>query len=607
MKKHTVNSEVRAAAKAGATQLTTFAHVQRRLAEHLRFDPETGQILLFDQRMLLLHGFSFGTLRRELIERVGLDRAREMFTRLGYHQGVTDSARARTLTKGDVTLALMHGPPLREMEGFVRTRPTDPRHDPLRVDPARGQFWGNFYLDYSWEAEVHLNHLGLSGVPACWMAIGYATGFSTALMGRPILWREPECVALGRSRCRIVGRPLDEWSDADEDVRFLQIESFVSIPKARSVTVPRTKTSTRVPPAPARSSFGDLVGASAAFNAVILLVRRVADTDATVLFLGESGVGKELFARTVHTISKRATKPLITVNCAAIPSELVEAELFGVEKGAFTGAIASRLGRFERADKGTLFLDEVSSLPLPAQGRLLRVLQEGEVERVGDTRVRRVNVRIVAAANRNLREAVAAGQFREDLFYRLNVFPIAIPPLRQRREDIPLLVSLFLGRYGHRFGKSVRGLTIAASQKLWDYNWPGNVRELENMIERAVILVEPGGTIDIHHLFTGGESIRSSALPLFDHRFIASTSEVAETSAAAAVDEWIDQLLATQQGFDALEARILRRAVEQSRGNVSAAARLLKLRRGQVEYRLKRHQQAVQGRAGNAVRDVSYP
>jgi len=586
------SSAMKTESRAGLSspQSSTFELVRRRLAQHLRFDPESGQILLFDQRMLLFHGFSFATLRQELVEQVGLDRAREMFTRLGYQQGVADSDRARVLAKGDVALALMHGPPLREMEGFVRNRPIDPLDDSLRFNPEQGQFWGAFHMAYSWEAEAHVQHLGLSGVPACWLTTGYATGYSTALMGRPILWREQECVAMGHLQCRIFGKPLEEWHDATEDLRFFQIENFVSAPHGRSVTIPVVEAPTPLP-APSRSSFGALVGASAAFNAVVHLLRRVADTDATVLFLGESGVGKELFSRTLHAISPRAPKPLVAVNCAAIPADLVEAELFGVEKGAFTGAIASRPGRFERANGGTLFLDEVSSLPLPAQGRLLRVLQEGEIERVGDIRVRKVNVRIVAAANRDLRSEVAAGRFREDLFFRLNVFPIEIPPLRERREDIPLLVNLFLDRYAQRMRKPVRGLTIAASQMLRDYDWPGNVRELENLLERAVILVEPSGMIDVQHLFRGGEVVRTPSFALFDRSASTDEGDRSEPAENVSIDRLIERLLTIAGGFEEIESRILRFALDRSRGNLSAAARLLKLRRGQVEYRLKRYEQ----------------
>jgi DNA-binding NtrC family response regulator len=572
---------------------TGFDAAHRALRRHLRFDPETGQILLFDQRMLLFHGLSFGTLRRELIERIGMDRAREMFTRLGYQQGVDDAVRTRRVAENDASEAWLLGPPLREIEGFVRNEPIGPIEEALRFDAERGLFFGDFYWTSSWEADAHLRHIGVSGVPACWLMIGYATGYTTTLMGRAILWREQECVAMGYERCHVVGRPLEEWPDADEDCRFLQLESFVAVPRglpaARSTPAPAASAT------PAATTVGELLGASAAFNAVVHLLRRVADTDATVLFLGESGVGKELFSRTLHAIGPRAAKPLVAVNCAAIPADLVEAELFGVERGAFTGAVSSRPGRFERADGGTLFLDEVSSLPLPAQGRLLRALQQGEIERVGDRIVRRVDVRIVAAANRDLRAEVRAGRFREDLFFRLNVFPIAIPPLRDRREDVPLLVGLFLERATKRFGKSVRGLTIAASQRLRDYDWPGNVRELENLIERAVILVEPGGTIDVQHLFTSGETVRDSSQSFFasEEPTLREAAGVAATTEAA-----VDGLLAAHGSFEAVEAQFLRRALERCEGNVSAAARLLGLRRGQVEYRLGR----VSGRKQSAPR-----
>jgi transcriptional regulator with GAF, ATPase, and Fis domain len=327
----------------------------------------------------------------------------------------------------------------------------------------------------------------------------------------------------------------------------------------------------------------DLVGASAPFNAVVHKIKRVATTDATVLFLGESGVGKERFTKTLHAISRRAEGPLVSLNCAAIPAELVEAELFGVEKGAYTGATVARPGKFERAEGGTIFLDEISSLPLSAQGKLLRVLQEREVERVGDTRVRRVDVRVVAAANRDLRAEVAAGRFREDLFFRLNVFPIEIPPLRERREDIPLLVNVFVKRTTERLGKTISGLTQRATEALWAYDWPGNVRELENIIERAVILADEGGTLDVRHLFSGEEALAPWMLHLAADGHLAT-----DTPTAPPVPNDLGALLAQSGGLEKLETQLFDYALKSSNGNISAAARLLKLRRGQLEYRLKK-------------------
>jgi formate hydrogenlyase transcriptional activator len=235
----------------------------------------------------------------------------------------------------------------------------------------------------------------------------------------------------------------------------------------------------------------EIIGASPAFKEVVRQVEVVAPTNATVLLQGETGTGKELLARAVHHQSFRSDHPFITVNCAAMPSGLLESELFGHERGAFTGALAQKLGRFELAHQGTLFLDEIGDLPLDLQPKLLRVLQEQEVERLGSTRTRRVDVRVLAATNRELAQMVDAGQFRADLYYRLHVFPITVPPLRQRSEDIPLLVRHFVRHYARQLGRRLDTIPAEAMAALTHYHWPGNVRELQNIIERAVIL-SPG-------------------------------------------------------------------------------------------------------------------
>src|ERR1700687_1128212 len=238
--------------------------------------------------------------------------------------------------------------------------------------------------------------------------------------------------------------------------------------------------------------FEQVVGSSPALESVFAQVGQVAPTDSTVLIQGETGTGKELIARAIHNISSRCGRQFVKLNCAAIPFDLLESELFGHEKGAFTGAIAQKMGRFELADQGTLFLDEVGDIPPGLQPKLLRVLQEQEFERLGSGRTHQVNVRLVAATNRNLVDMVARGQFRSDLYYRLNVFPIPLPPLRERREDIPALVSHFVKILSHRMKKQVDNIppeTMAAFQ--W-YSWPGNIRELQNLVERAVILSREG-------------------------------------------------------------------------------------------------------------------
>ena len=239
-------------------------------------------------------------------------------------------------------------------------------------------------------------------------------------------------------------------------------------------------------------AFGDLIGQSPSLQAVTRQIELVAPTNSAVLILGESGTGKEVVAREIHRHSQRSERPLIKVNCAAVPRELYESEFFGHAKGSFTGALRDRAGRFELADGGTLFLDEIGEIPLDLQAKLLRVLQEGEIERIGEERTRRINVRVIAATNRNLRAEAEAGRFRQDLFYRLSVFPMELPPLRKRVEDIPLLAEHFLARFSRQLGRRTPRLTLANVQELQRYDWPGNVRELQHALERACIVATDG-------------------------------------------------------------------------------------------------------------------
>ena len=241
----------------------------------------------------------------------------------------------------------------------------------------------------------------------------------------------------------------------------------------------------------------DIVGQSVAMKKVLTQAEQVAQTDSTVLLLGETGTGKELLARAIHSMSSRKDRPLVTVNCASLPPTLIESELFGREKGAYTGAMTKMIGRFEIADGSTLFLDEIGELPLDLQSKLLRVLEEGNFERLGSTKPLHVNVRIIAATNRDIEQEVKDGKFRRDLFYRLNVFPIVIPPLRERPEDIPLLVRAVVKEFQKRMGKEIESIPKKTMQALQSYSWPGNVRELRNLIEHAMILSK-GKTLDVH-------------------------------------------------------------------------------------------------------------
>jgi DNA-binding NtrC family response regulator len=294
------------------------------------------------------------------------------------------------------------------------------------------------------------------------------------------------------------------------------------------------------------SMFEEVVGTAPALKKVIAAVSKVAPSDSTVLITGETGTGKELIARAIHKKSTRVARPFVTVNCAAIPQSLISSELFGHEKGAFTGAVQRRPGRFEVAEGGTIFLDEVGELPSETQIALLRVLQEREFQRVGGSQSIRMNVRVLAATNRDLQKAIAADSFRQDLFYRLNVFPIQIPPLRERREDIPVLIDYFIDRFARKAGKKIRGIKKCAIDLLVYYDWPGNIRELQNVIERAVILCD-GDTLTIdetwllqaapsNHSVEGSLSRKSPAeeRELIEKALMESEGRVSGSSGAAA-------------------------------------------------------------------------
>jgi transcriptional regulator with GAF, ATPase, and Fis domain len=287
-------------------------------------------------------------------------------------------------------------------------------------------------------------------------------------------------------------------------------------------------------------------------------------------------------------MSSRSDKSFVAVNCAAIPQELVESELFGVEKGAFTGALVSRPGRFERADGGTLFLDEIGDLPPSAQAKLLRVLQEGEIERLGDQKTRKINVRLVAATNVSLQQMVKDGRFRSDLYYRLNAFQIVIPPLRERKQDIPMLAKHFLAKHTAIHGKKLRGFTDKAKRALLAYPWPGNIRELQNSVERGVILAPSGTRIEVDQLFVSCGDMQPPEFGL-------------DRSGGLDINCWEtgkDLREAVFNGsltLDQVEAMLLEAAVDNARGNLSSAARMLGLTRPQIAYRLKRLQESREG------------
>jgi two-component system, NtrC family, response regulator HydG len=561
------------------------------LMARLHFSTNDGRIWLDEHRMLLVHAKALGTMRREMIEILGMDVARRLLTRMGYQSGTYDAQMARKVRpKTSLKDMFAVGPQMHCLEGIGLSEPVR-----LDFDVEKGEHYGEFLWTHQVEDEEHVRHFPIGTEPSCWMQIGYASGYATEFMGRQILYREVECQSMGQPACRIVGMPVEAWgNEGQQDLQHLMPAALRGDAMSTAVSAARKPV---LLSADAPDS-AQPVGISPGFNSVLHMVQRVAPTNATVLFLGESGVGKEVFARMLHRLSSRSQKPFVAVNCASIPEQLIESELFGAERGAYTGATHSRAGRFERADGGTLFLDEIGTLSAGAQGNLLRALQEGEIERLGDSQTRRVDVRVIAATNVDLRAEVVAGRFREDLFFRLNVFPIRVTPVRERREDIPLLMTHFLGKFNRLHGRRLTGFTQRAVDAVMSYDWPGNIRELENVIERGVILAAENTVIDAPQLFTSGEQFNSQQFAVSPEGALMNMDQsrlLEDRPADSEIDrvsKHVNNLLNgieddSKVSLDDIETMLLKQAVTRAHGNVAAAARLLGITRPQMVYRLK--------------------
>ena len=549
----------------------------------IHFNSEEGQIWLDEQRMLLIHSAVMGLLRKELIETLGIERAKGFLMRFGYQSGMRDAEFAKKL-RPDMPdeAAFMVGPQLHAIEGMVKATPTV-----MDFDVEKGTFYAEFDWHNSHEVDSHIANYGSSSAPICWTLCGYASGFTSYFMKRDIRYKETQCAGIGAKHCHIIGKPVEEWEDCDEMQQYFLPDPIIEELLTLQHEITELKDQVR-----STESQDDVllnsVGRSGAFKNTCHLIKKAAKSKVTVLLQGETGVGKEAVAKALHTNSNRLEKPFVAVNCACIPQDLIEAELFGVEKGAYTGATQTREGKFERANHGTIFLDEVIELSPRAQASLLRVLQESELERVGDTRTRHIDVRVVAATNEDLEVAVQEGRFRADLFYRLNVYPIYVPPLKERTEDIPLLTEHFLKKYCAQYGKKNSGISDKAMQALMQYKWPGNIRELENMIERGVILTDNNMTISLAGLFP---SLSEPTHPL---NIITSHGLLEEKPQPSEKDEThsVDNLLSDEFSLETLEKKLIERAMEQANGNISKAARKLGLTRPALAYRLKKLQES---------------
>ena len=458
--------------------------------ELLELDPDGGVIRFAGQRALLLDAVAMGLLRKYLVENFGLTAARTVLTQFGFAHGwrMAEAMKSEFSWENDDEWRRA-GTRIYTLEGLFRIEPGG--EGPLS---KRGSM-----VVGSYEAEQHLLHFGRSDEPVCWTICGLISGYLSRIAGKDTYVLEDRCVGVGDAACQLFGRSREEWGDQrSEQLGFFEpsrLEECLDVSLQRvtqtlKAAEQKLRRHRRALVRVARDVDEPLgiVTKSAAMRQLADLARRVAKVDSTVLITGESGSGKERIARLVHEESMRAAGPFIAVNCGAITETLLESELFGHARGAFTGATQDRPGLFEAANGGTLLLDEVGEVSPAMQVKLLRVLQEREIRRVGENKSRRVDVRVVAATNRDLAHGVAGGAFRQDLYYRLKVVELHVPALRERRDDILPLARVLLADAALRMKRNITGLVPKAADQLLRYEWPGNVRELENTMERAVAL-----------------------------------------------------------------------------------------------------------------------
>ena len=456
------------------------------LKELLEVDAGGGLVRFAGQRALIFDAVAQGLLRKELIDTFGIRVARGLLSRFGYAHGQRMAEAMRSQFKWD--------------------SPEDWKRAGSRIYALQGLFMlepgSNFCYDeeggtwrVSYEAEQHLLHLGQAEYPVCWTLCGLASGYLSCAIGHEVYAVEDRCMGKGDPACHISVKSIKEWgntaSDAlamfkREDIDTALREVTEALKRTERKLQARTRKLALVADVEADSSDIVMVSRSEEMQRVMELARTIAKVDSTVLITGESGTGKERIARFVHEHSARSHGPFVAINCAAISESLLESELFGHSRGAFTGAVADRPGLFEAASLGTLFLDEVGEIPLSMQVKLLRALQEREVRRVGENKSRPINVRIVTATNKDLLPEVATKRFREDLYYRLKVVELAVPPLRKRKEDVLPLARILLAEATVRMQRPIEGFSGPVADRLLGYPWPGNVRELANVMERAV-------------------------------------------------------------------------------------------------------------------------
>ncbi len=457
-------------------------------------DLSDGRFDLHGRRLVLHSSDALAQLRKDLVDTVGVEPARRLFTRFGSFWGRADAAAMKRIFQWDsVSDWILAGPRMQTLQGVVRVIVKR-----LEVQPEAGRF----HMEVTWhdsvEAEEQRLALGPAKEPVCWMMVGYASGYASFCTGQEVVFIEGKCRGKGDRICSAVGQDRASWGAEIEpylayfhadDIQG-QVLRLTKELKERMREIARQRR--RIASLEKAVAGMPVEVHSSSYRQVLEFATRVARHDSSVIITGESGVGKEVLAQHMHHVSPRAAGPFLAVNCGALPETLLESELFGHKAGAFTGASQDRLGLFEEASGGTVFLDEIGDVSPAMQTKLLRVLQEREIVRIGENRPRKVDIRVIAATNKDLKRAVQEGQFREDLYYRLGVIEIEVPPLRKRREDIVSLARYLVEKTAARLGFDRLRLDATTLDFLGSYAWPGNVRELENTLERAAVLCKDG-------------------------------------------------------------------------------------------------------------------
>lgn len=572
------------------------------LLNHINFDYKNGQIWFGEQRMLLNHANALSRMREDLATVCGVDATQGVFFRYGYYAGLNDAEIAKKIrpnaTWHEVYLA---GPQLHTLRGMVKVVPYK-----VEDDFENQHFFASFDWYNSFEVDYYLKHHGLAEQPICMTLLGYASGYTSYFLGKQVAFKEVQCAAMGHEHCRIEGRILEDWQEETPSIRYLETERLNT-----QIFEQRSEFDELKRQHPSKSidtpEFFKAIGHSPAFKKAITMLSKVARSKATVLLQGETGVGKEVFAQGLHQLSDRKHAEFIAINCASIPPDLIESELFGVEKGAFTGATHTRKGKFELANGGTLFLDEIIELSPRAQASLLRVLQESELGHVGSNNTIKIDVRVVVATNESLEQAVATGKFRRDLYYRINTFPIIIPPLRERKEDILPLADFFLKKFRAMYDKPIKGFTDQAKNQMLIYPWHGNVRELQSAVERGVILTNADNYvaenyIDSTSLFPeqafNQPAVQSSILQIEPKNGRLKLGDNAENTslpsnslphsdADSQTQGLMDNILIEGFDLEAFNQQLIERALQKCQGNISETARLLNMSRAKLDYRIK--------------------